>query len=130
MGLLDSLGQLLNNNGTILKILFMLLQQSGGLENLLSKLQRGNDSTKHAVGSWVSTGSNAQITVPELESALGSENIDQVADQTGMERNELLSLVAQNLPQFIDQLTPDGSVNHNSHALVSQAQEKLDVPRL
>lgn len=130
MGLLDSLGQLLSNNSNILKILFMLVQQSGGLENLLSKLQRGNDSTRHAVGSWVNTGPNAQISVPELESALGRETIDKVSDQTGMERTELLNLVAQNLPQFIDQLTPDGNVNHNSHALVTQAQEKLDVPRL
>ncbi|GEM48954.1 YidB family protein [Deinococcus cellulosilyticus] len=130
MGLLDSLGQLLGNNSNILRILFMLLQQSGGLENLLSKLQRGNESTRHAVGSWVNTGPNAQISVPELESALGPETIDKVSGQTGMDRNELLTLVAQNLPQFIDQLTPDGSVNHNTHALVTQAQEKLDVPRL
>ncbi|WP_051963829.1 YidB family protein [Deinococcus misasensis] len=130
MGLLDSLGKLLGNNANIMKILFMLLQQSGGLENLLSKLQRGNESTRHAVGSWVNTGPNAQISVPELENALGPDTITKVSEQTGMERQDLLGLLAQNLPQFIDQLTPDGSVNHNSHALVTQAQEKLDVPRL
>jgi len=36
------------------------------------------------------------------------EHIDAVAQQTGMPREQLLSELSEHLPEFVDQLTPDG----------------------
>jgi uncharacterized protein YidB (DUF937 family) len=79
---------------------------SGGLGNLIRDLQ----STGHGrtAQSWVGTGRNEDIAPGDLEQALGSDTIDALSRQTGLERDELLAGLSQQLPELVDQLTPDG----------------------
>jgi uncharacterized protein YidB (DUF937 family) len=79
---------------------------SKGLGSLISDLQ--NSGQGHVAQSWVGTGPNQPISPSNLESALGSDAIDALTKQTGMERNELLSGMSQYLPGLVDHLTPDG----------------------
>ena len=79
---------------------------SGGLENLIKGFQQSGHG--EAVQSWVNRGQNEQIAPGDLESALGADTIDALSQQTGMGRGELLSGLSQQLPHFVDQLTPDG----------------------
>jgi len=58
--------------------------------------------------SWVQTGPNKQIQEPQLEEALGSDTIDQLAKETGLSRDELLSRLKSVLPTAVDKLTPQG----------------------
>jgi uncharacterized protein YidB (DUF937 family) len=44
----------------------------------------------------------------DLASALGADTIDALSNQTGLGREDLLAGLSQNLPELIDQLTPDG----------------------
>jgi uncharacterized protein YidB (DUF937 family) len=60
--------------------------------------------------SWVGTGPNKNISQGDLASALGGGTLDQLSQQTGMDRGDLLSGLSQYLPHFVDQLTPDGRV--------------------
>ena len=51
---------------------------------------------------------NKAISQGDLASALGTDTLDKLSEQTGMDRPDLLSGLSQHLPRFVDQLTPDG----------------------
>ncbi len=98
-GLGDILGGLLGSGaaGSVL---------GGGLGNLVKDLQA--QGYGKAAQSWVSTGPNESISPQDLESALGADTLDALSAQTGMPRNELLQGLSQQLPEMVDELTPNG----------------------
>jgi uncharacterized protein YidB (DUF937 family) len=79
---------------------------SGGLGDLLSQLQKGGQG--EAANSWVGKGENKAIAPGDLANALGADQIEGLAAQSGMSREDLLSGLSQYLPQVVDHLTPDG----------------------
>jgi uncharacterized protein YidB (DUF937 family) len=79
---------------------------SGGLGDLLKQFQQNGQG--EVANSWVGKGPNKPIPPGDLASALGADQIDQLATQSGMSRNDLLSGLSQYLPQVVDHLTPDG----------------------
>jgi len=79
---------------------------SGGLGNLINDLQRSGQG--NVAQSWIGNGPNQEISPTSLESALGGDAIDALSQQTGMDRNELLSGLSQHLPGLVDHLTPNG----------------------
>jgi uncharacterized protein YidB (DUF937 family) len=79
---------------------------SGGLGDVLKQLQQGGQGD--AANSWVGKGPNKPIAPGDLASALGADQIDQLATQSGMSRDDLLNGLSQYLPQVVDHLTPDG----------------------
>jgi uncharacterized protein YidB (DUF937 family) len=79
---------------------------SGGLGNLIKDLQ--NSGQGRVAQSWVGNGPNQAISPASLESALGSDAIDALTRQTGMDRNQLLDGMSQYLPGLVDHLTPNG----------------------
>jgi uncharacterized protein YidB (DUF937 family) len=79
---------------------------NGGLRNLVSDMQQNGQGG--AVQSWVGNGPNQAISPADLAKALGSDDIDAVAKQTGMSRDQLLAQLSQHLPEFVNKLTPDG----------------------
>jgi len=79
---------------------------SGGLGDLLKQLQQGGHGD--TASSWVGKGENKAISPNDLAGALGSDQIDSLASQSGLSRDDLLSGLSKYLPQVIDHLTPDG----------------------
>ena len=79
---------------------------SGGLGDLLKQLQQGGHG--ETANSWVGGGANKAISPGDLANALGADQIDSLASQSGMSRDDLLSGLSQYLPQVVDHLTPDG----------------------
>jgi uncharacterized protein YidB (DUF937 family) len=79
---------------------------SGGLNDLVRQLQQNGQG--NAVNSWVGRGANQPISPGDLGKALGADQIQSLTSQTGMSRDELLTGLSQELPQAIDELTPDG----------------------
>src|SRR3569623_1555952 len=79
---------------------------SGGLNDLLKQFQDAGHG--EAANSWVSPGTNKPISSDDLASALGADQINTLTSQTGLSRNELLEGLAQQLPNIVHQLTPDG----------------------
>lgn len=79
---------------------------SGGLGDLLKQFQQnGHGDT---VNSWVSNEPNRQISANDLANALGADQINALTSQTGLSRDELLAGLSSQLPDVINQLTPDG----------------------
>ena len=81
---------------------------SGGLGDLLKQLQQGGHG--ETANSWVGGGANKAISPGDLANALGADQIDSLASQSGMSRDDLLSGLSQYLPKVVDHLTPDGRV--------------------
>jgi uncharacterized protein YidB (DUF937 family) len=79
---------------------------SGGLGDLLNSFTGSGQG--EVANSWVQTGPNKQIDEPQLANALGSDTLDQLAKETGLSRDELLSRLKTVLPTAVDQLTPQG----------------------
>jgi uncharacterized protein YidB (DUF937 family) len=79
---------------------------SGGLGDLMKQLQQSGHGD--AANSWVGSGANKAIAPGDLANALGADQINSLASQTGMSQDDLLRGLSQYLPQVIDHLTPDG----------------------
>jgi uncharacterized protein YidB (DUF937 family) len=79
---------------------------SGGLGDLLKQFQQNGQGD--TANSWVGKGENKPIAPGDLANALGANQIDSLASQTGLSRDDLLSGLSQYLPGVIDHLTPEG----------------------
>lgn len=79
---------------------------SGGLGDLLKGFQR--NGLGDVADSWVSKGPNKDIAPNDLANSIGVDDIDTIAKQTGLSRDDLIAGLRQQLPQLVDQLTPDG----------------------
>jgi uncharacterized protein YidB (DUF937 family) len=79
---------------------------SGGLGDLMKQLQQGGQG--ETANSWVGNGANKAIAPGDLANALGADQINSLASQTGLSQDELLNGLSQYLPKVIDHLTPDG----------------------
>src|SRR6202048_906339 len=79
---------------------------SGGLGDLLKQFQQNGQGD--TANSWVGKGENKPIAPGDLANALGANQIDSLASQSGLSRDELLSGLSQYLPGVGDHLTPVG----------------------
>jgi uncharacterized protein YidB (DUF937 family) len=85
---------------------------SGGLSDLMKQLQQGGQSD--TANSWVGKGPNKAISPGDLAGALGADQIDSIASQSGLSRDDLVKGLSQYLPQVVDHLTPDGRLPTDS----------------
>lgn len=104
-------------------------EKSSGLEGLLGKFfgSAGSDGllgdglselsnrfkqNGHAetVDSWVGSGPNRNVGPRDLEQVLGSETLDELTEHTGLSRDELLSRLSRDLPDAVNQYTPEGQL--------------------
>jgi uncharacterized protein YidB (DUF937 family) len=79
---------------------------SGGLGSLLEQLQKNGQG--QVAQSWVGKGPNQRISENDLAQSIGLDDIDALAQHTGLSRNDLLAGLSRELPDAIDQLTPEG----------------------
>ena len=96
-GLGGLLGGLLGGGGS---------SAGGGLGGLLDQFRQSGYG-EH-VDSWVGTGQNRRLAPDELSQALGPDMLDELEQQTGLPRQQLLSELSEELPDAVDQFTPDG----------------------
>ena len=87
---------------------------SGSLNDLLKQFQQNGQG--EVAQSWVGSGPNKDISPDDLASALGADRINTLASLSGMSRNDLLNGLSQQLPEVIDQLTPDGRLPTEAEA--------------
>jgi uncharacterized protein YidB (DUF937 family) len=114
MGLLDGLaGQLLGagdarHAGLLQAIGGLIHQQPGGLAGLIDAFERGG--LGNVAASWIGTGANLPISADQLQSVLGSSQIESIARSLGFTPQEATGHLAELLPQVIDRLTPQGAL--------------------
>jgi len=116
MGLLDSVLGSLSQGGSgaggnpLLETVLSMVNNpdTGGLAGLLQKFQ------EHGLGnvadSWVSTGKNLPISGDQIQEALGSGALGDIASKLGLSTGDVSSQLADLLPGVVDKLTPNGQV--------------------
>jgi uncharacterized protein YidB (DUF937 family) len=87
---------------------------SGGLSDILKQLEQSGHGD--IAKSWVGTGPNKAISPQDLEKALGTEQVNTLAQQAGLSRVALLDGLSDQLPELVDQLTPEGRVPTEAEA--------------
>lgn len=122
MGLLDMVGGLLGQGGQAQggnplmgAVMGLIQNHPGGLQGLLGQFQEKGLGDQ--VASWIGTGENQPIDAGHIQSALGSEQLQQLAGQMGVSHEEAASGLAGLLPQVIDRLSPGGSLPEGGGAL-------------
>ena len=90
------------------------LRSNGGVTGLAQKFQNGGAG--EVFTSWVSTGQNQAITADTINQVLGSSQVQQFAQQLGVDPKQAADFIAKHLPQVIDKLTPDGKVEPSTAA--------------
>ena len=88
--------------------IFDQLSKSGGLGEILDKLR--NAGAGGAVDSWVGRGKNEPLDPSHMEAAIDEETLQSLSKQTGMSREELLRRLATDLPETVDELSPEGEL--------------------
>lgn len=99
----------------LLPLALNFIQQNGGLSGALAKIQ--NMGFGNQAQSWLSTNQANQTLNPTDISQLFDDNqLHQVTQQTGCDKNEICQGMADLLPQVFDHLTPDGDTNTENQA--------------
>ena len=98
----------------------------GGLTDFLDRFRQNNRSP--AADSWVSSGPNHPVSPDQLERALGTERLQWLTEQTGMQKDQLLAGLAASLPDAIDKLTPEGHIPTEEEFERLDAQSQSQLP--
>jgi uncharacterized protein YidB (DUF937 family) len=80
----------------------------GGLGDLLDSFKKTGQGD--AADSWVGAGPNKTIAPEHVEKAISPEVLDQLAKQTGMSRQEILDRLSNDIPDAVNEMTPDGKL--------------------
>jgi uncharacterized protein YidB (DUF937 family) len=81
---------------------------NGGLGELLRRFEQSGQP--EVARSWVGSGPNKPVGRHDLASALGADTLDELAEHTGMSRDQVLDELQERLPTLVDSLTPHGRI--------------------
>lgn len=117
MSLLDQIGNLLHKENVTggLDIISALLEQENGVSGLIEKFQASD--LAETVESWIGTGENLPISSEQIQTVLGDERIQALAEKLGINTSTVAGTLASLLPQAIDKLTPNGEVSETGDLL-------------
>ena len=113
------LGSMLSSSSNPLAscVVQMINTQPGGLSGLIQRFRE--KGLGDLVSSWVGTGQNLPVSTDQLQHALGSEQVKELAAKAGISPELCSSHLAQLLPLLVDKLTPDGQIPESSSLLES-----------
>ena len=117
MGLFDSLEQVAGvggqrgeggggNPAAMGAVAQMLQSQPGGIGGILQKFEGAG--LGGVAQSWLGGGQNQAVSPDQVQGALGSDAIGQVAGQLGVPPDQAAGHIAQFLPMIMDHLSPGG----------------------
>lgn len=100
----------------VLPLVLAWIQKQGGLQGALDKLRGQGISSQ--VDDWISTGpgDNAAVNPQQVQSLFDDAEIEQVAQETQVPKQDVYSAISSVLPQIIDSLTPQGEQTSKTEA--------------
>lgn len=114
MGFLDGLlGSVMGSaaagplEGALLQVVTsQLTGQQGGQQSPLTGIVSAFEQAGlgHIAQTWVNEGDNHPVSPDQVHQALGADQVQAIADQTGLPQNELLGQLAQMLPGLIERM--------------------------
>lgn len=99
----------------LLPLALNFIQQNGGLSGALNKIQSMGFGSQ--AQSWLSSNQpNQSLNPTDINQLFDDNQLQQIASQTGCDKNEVCQGMANLLPQVFDHLTPDGDTNTENEA--------------
>ena len=122
MGLFDQIGGALKGavaselaaNGPALLNAALAKTNMGNLQGVVDQLQQGGLGDQ--VRSWLSDGPNMKVSPEQIQSALGSDQLQQLAAHFGIPIDAVSKLLAEHLPKAMDS---SESGRHHSQFLIA-----------
>jgi uncharacterized protein YidB (DUF937 family) len=90
----------------LLPSILQMVGQGGGLDSLVRAFEQ--NGMGDIARSWVGTGPNQSVSPEQVQTALGSDTIAKMADESGLSNDAVTSHLSQILPRLVDRLTPNG----------------------
>jgi uncharacterized protein YidB (DUF937 family) len=107
MGLLDGiLGGVIGAEA--LSLVKDYIEKRGGIQGVVAEFEKTGFGQQ--AKSWVSTGPNLPINAEQIQQALGSEKVREMAAKFGIPVDKVANLLAKHLPTAIDKATPEGKL--------------------
>lgn len=100
----------------VLPLVLAWIQKQGGLQGALDKLRGQGLSSQ--VDDWVSTGpgDNAAVNNQQVQNLFDDAEVEQVAQETQTQKQDVYSAISTVLPQIIDSLTPQAGQTNQQEA--------------
>jgi uncharacterized protein YidB (DUF937 family) len=80
----------------------------GGINTIVQKLQQAG--LGDTVNSWLGAGKNIPITADQLKAVLSNDQVKQLCARFGVPADQLMQILAQQLPAAVDHASPNGSI--------------------
>jgi uncharacterized protein YidB (DUF937 family) len=107
MGLLDGiLGGVIGAEA--LSLVKDYIEKHGGIEGVVAEFEKTGFGQQ--AKSWVSSGPNLPVTSEQIQQALGSEKLKELAAKFGIPVDKVAELLAKYLPTAVDKATPEGEL--------------------
>lgn len=107
MGLLDGiLGGVIGAEA--LSLVKDYIEKRGGIQSVVAEFEKTGFGQQ--AKSWVSTGPNLPVSAEQIQQALGSEKVRELAAKFGIPADKVADLLAKHLPTAIDKSTPEGKL--------------------
>jgi len=84
----------------------------GGLSAIVAKLQQSGLGPQ--VSSWLGNGENLPITADQLKQVLSNDQVKQLAAKFGIPVDQVLDVLAKQLPATVDHASPNGTLTHGA----------------
>lgn len=104
-------------------VMGMMSKDQGGIGGLVDQFHK--NGLGDVAQSWVSMDENQPVSTDQLVKVFGHDKLSSMADQSGMDMQAFLPILAAALPMIIDKLTPDGEVNDKSNNALEQGMGLL-----
>jgi uncharacterized protein YidB (DUF937 family) len=85
-----------------------MIQSNGGLQHMLEQMQ--HSIIANQVSSWISQGPNQPATPDQVAEAVGEENVEEIAAETGLSVDQVKTALSEFLPGLVSKLTPSGQI--------------------
>ena len=96
-----------NDLGDILGQIF----GGGGAQKLPDVVRQFEEKgMREQVDSWVRTGPNKPVDRRQIEDVFGQRELESLARNRGVDRDQLAEVLAKYIPRIIDELTPQGQM--------------------
>ncbi|RAU48860.1 DUF937 domain-containing protein [Pseudocitrobacter sp. RIT415] len=131
MGLFDEVvGSFLNGDAGKYQVILNWVNEQGGIQALLQKLQNGG--LGDILSTWISSQQgNQPVSGDQLESALGTPAVSDLGQKLGIDTGSASTMLAEYLPKIIDALSPQGEVDPKAHNdLLSAGMDLLKSGKL
>lgn len=131
MGLFDEVvGSFLNGDAGKYQAILNWVNEQGGIQALLQKLQNGG--LGDILSTWISSQQgNQPVSGDQLESALGTPAVSDLGQKLGIDTGSASNMLAEYLPKVIDALSPQGEVDSQAHNdLLSAGMDLLKSGKL